>query len=118
MLIIYVFIFSLFFIISLRWISKFLFFLSRIGVAPEEEFPEISDQLLDKFTSFDPQLGWEPQPNEVKKKDTGHQRPDDPYAEKVTYTTDEFGSRVCPVERSTGSYCQMLWMSHIEKMCS
>ena len=60
-----------------------------------EEFPEIDEQLLEKFTSFDPELGWCPQPNQTKRKDTGDHLPGEEVRTVVTYSTDEYGSRVC-----------------------
>lgn len=69
-----------------------------------EEFPSIEESDLQKFSSFDSELGWERQPNESRKKDTGHQRPDDPTAESVVYSTDAYASRVCEIDRSAGEY--------------
>ncbi|ELY66890.1 hypothetical protein C489_12637, partial [Natrinema versiforme JCM 10478] len=37
--------------------------LERIPSVATEEFPEIDRELLGKFSSFDPELGWCPQPN-------------------------------------------------------
>ncbi len=69
-----------------------------------EEFPEIDRELLDKFTSFDPELGWVPQPDMTKQKDTGDHLPGEDMGDNVvTYSTDEYGSRVCPArERADG----------------
>lgn len=68
-----------------------------------EEFPEISHGLLEKYTSFDPELGWVPQPNQQKQKDTGDHLPGEEVESVVTYSTDEYGSRVCPAaEREPG----------------
>lgn len=61
-----------------------------------EEFPEIDRALLEKFTSFDPKLGWSPQPNQTKRKDTGDHLPGEEVRTVVTYSTDEYGSRICP----------------------
>lgn len=84
------------------------YFLTRLGSrAPSpslEEFPDIDESSLSKFTSFDPELGWERQPNEVRKKDTGHERPDNPDADTVVYSTDEYGSRVCDTSRDVGEF--------------
>lgn len=67
-----------------------------------EEFPGIDRALLDKFTSFDSELGWSPQPNMEKQKDTGDHLPGEEVRSVVTYSTDEYGSRVCPaVERDS-----------------
>ncbi len=68
------------------------------------EFPKIEKSSLPRFTSFDPELGWERQPNEQRKKDTGHQRPDNSDAENTVYSTDEYASRVCKVERDSGDF--------------
>lgn len=69
-----------------------------------EEFPHIGQSDLDKFSSFDKELGWERQPNESRKKDTGHHRPDDEDGDTVVYSTDQFGSRVCDINRGEGKY--------------
>ena len=61
-----------------------------------EEFPDVDEALLEKFTSFDPELGWSPQPNMEKQKDTGDHLPGEEVRTVVTYSTDEYGSRVCP----------------------
>ena len=68
-----------------------------------EEFPGISPGLLEKYTSFDPELGWVPQPDQQKQKDTGDHLPGEEVESVVTYSTDEHGSRVCPaVDREDG----------------
>ncbi|WP_336343872.1 hypothetical protein [Halalkalicoccus ordinarius] len=69
-----------------------------------EEFPEIDRTLLEKFSSFDAELGWVPQPNMQKQKDTGDHLPGEDMGDTtVTYSTDEHGSRVCPArERDPG----------------
>ncbi|MCC3145650.1 hypothetical protein LJ207_09970 [Halanaerobium sp. Z-7514] len=72
--------------------SRLLLKLNKRMITPKE-FPEILNKDIKKFTSFDSHLGWEPQPNTVKK-DTGHQTPDDPDSDKVTYTIDDKGSRL------------------------
>ena len=64
-----------------------------------EEFPGIDRELLEKFTSFDPELGWCPQPNTTKQKDTGEHLPGEEVKSVVTYSTDEHGSRVSVKER-------------------
>ncbi|NIC00888.1 hypothetical protein [Halobacterium sp. R2-5] len=64
-----------------------------------EEFPEIDRSLLEKYTSFDPELGWVPQPNQTKQKDTGDHLPGEEVRSVVTYSTDEYGSRVCVNDR-------------------
>lgn len=61
-----------------------------------KEFPEIDRELLGKFTSFDSELGWCPQPNKTKRKDTGDHLPGEEVRTVVEYSTDEYGSRVCP----------------------
>ncbi|GAB3673791.1 hypothetical protein [Halopiger thermotolerans] len=70
--------------------------LERIPSVATEEFPEIDRELLGKFSSFDPELGWVPQPNQEKQKDTGDHLPGEEVRTVVTYSTDEYGSRVCP----------------------
>lgn len=66
-----------------------------------EEFPHVSQGLLDKLTSFDEELGWCPQPNMKKQKDTGDHLPGEEVKNVVEYSTDEYGSRVClPHDRS------------------
>ncbi len=70
--------------------------LGSIPTVVLEEFPEIDQGLLDKYTSFDPELGWCPQPNQTKQKDTGDHLPGEEVKSVVTYSTDEYGSRVCP----------------------
>nr|WP_237560573.1 hypothetical protein [Halostella litorea] len=70
--------------------------LNSIPTVVMEEFPEIDKELLEKFSSFDPELGWAPQPNTTKQKDTGEHLPGEEVRTVVTYSTDEYGSRVCP----------------------
>ncbi len=70
--------------------------LERIPSVATEEFPEIDRELLGKFSSFDPELGWCPQPNREKQKDTGDHLPGEELRSVVTYSTDEYASRVCP----------------------
>lgn len=60
------------------------------------EYPDISPGLLEKFSSFDDELGWCPQPNNTKQKDTGDHLPGEEVEKTVEYSTDEYGSRVCP----------------------
>ncbi|WP_339103232.1 hypothetical protein [Haloterrigena salinisoli] len=72
--------------------------LKRIPAVATEEFPEIDRELLGKFSSFDPELGWVPQPNQEKQKDTGDHLPGEELRTVVTYSTDEYGSRVCPAK--------------------
>ncbi len=62
-----------------------------------KEFPAVEEALLEKFTSFDAELGWCPQPNIQKQKDTGDHLPGEEVRTVVTYSTDEYGSRVCTV---------------------
>lgn len=71
--------------------------LNGIPTVVLEEFPEVDEELLGKFTSFDSELGWCPQPNMKKQKDTGDHLPGEEVRTVVTYSTDEFGSRVCTV---------------------
>lgn len=61
-----------------------------------EEFPEIDREVIEKFSTFDPELGWCPQPNRTKKKDTADHLPGEEVRNVVTYSTDEYASRVCP----------------------
>ncbi|MGQ3413487.1 hypothetical protein ACT4ML_14630 [Natrinema sp. LN54] len=72
--------------------------LERIPSVATEEFPEIDRELLGKFSSFDPELGWCPQPNREKQKDTGDHLPGEEVRSVVTYSTDEYASRVCPAK--------------------
>jgi hypothetical protein len=65
-----------------------------------EEFPEITPALLEKFSSFDAELGWIPQPNTKKQKDTGDHLPGEEVEKVVEYSTDEYGSRVSGKERN------------------
>lgn len=68
----------------------------RLPSVATAEFPEIDRALLEKFASFDPELGWCPQPNREKQKDTGDHLPGEEVGTTVTYSTDAYGSRVCP----------------------
>jgi hypothetical protein len=61
-----------------------------------DEFPGIDRALLEKFSSFDAELGWCPQPNRTKQKDTGDHLPGEEVRTVVEYSTDKYGSRVCP----------------------
>ncbi|RZH69524.1 hypothetical protein [Natrinema altunense] len=70
--------------------------LELIPSVATEEFPEIDRGLLEKFGSFDSELGWCPQPNREKQKDTGDHLPGEEVRSVVTYSTDEYASRVCP----------------------
>ncbi|WP_049927344.1 hypothetical protein [Halopiger goleimassiliensis] len=70
--------------------------LERLPSVATEEFPEIDRTLLEKFSSFDPELGWVPQPNREKQKDTGDHLPGEEVRTTVTYSTDAYGSRICP----------------------
>jgi hypothetical protein len=70
--------------------------LDGIPTVVMEEFPGIDRELLDKYTSFDPELGWVPQPNTTKQKDTGDHLPGEDMENIVEYSTDEHGSRICP----------------------
>jgi hypothetical protein len=72
------------------------FSLDRLPTVAVKEFPEIDRDLLDKFSSFDRELGWVPQPNTTKQKDTGDHLPGEDMEKIVEYSTDEYGSRVCP----------------------
>lgn len=80
------------------------FLLPRLNITPYTEFPEIGRTTLLKFSSFDADLGWEPQPNSKKKKDTGHSSPDNEDVDEVTYSTDKYGSRVCALDRDNGPF--------------
>lgn len=81
--------------LSLRRYGKGL---NSIPTVVMEEFPEIDRELLEKFNSFDSELGWSPQPNTTKQKDTGEHLPGEEVRTVVTYSTDEYGSRVCPAK--------------------
>jgi hypothetical protein len=75
--------------------------LERNPSVATEEFPGIDRELLGKFSSYDPELGWCPQPNREKQKDTGDHLPGEEVRSVVTYSTDEYGSRVClPYDRT------------------
>ena len=80
--------------LSLRRYARGLNSLPTVVMA---EFPEIDRDLLGKFGSFDPGLGWCAQPNTRKQKDTGEHLPGEEVRTVVTYSTDEYGSRVCTV---------------------
>ena len=58
------------------------------------EFPEVSQELLDKFSSWDPMLGWCNKPN-LRKQDRSDRKNTDSDKTKVfpCYTTDSNGSR-------------------------
>ncbi|MDS0474739.1 hypothetical protein [Natrinema sp. 1APR25-10V2] len=75
--------------------------LERLPSVATEEFPEIDRELLGKFSSFDSELGWVPQPNREKQKDTGDHLPGEEVRTTVTYSTDEYASRVCPAKDRT-----------------
>ncbi|RDI70935.1 hypothetical protein [Halopelagius longus] len=83
-------------VVSYRMLRRYGSGLNSIPTVVMEEFPEIDRELLEKFTSFDPELGWSPQPNTTKQKDTGEHLPGEEVRTVVTYSTDEYGSRVCP----------------------
>ncbi|OLZ40635.1 hypothetical protein A6E15_06340 [Natrinema saccharevitans] len=70
--------------------------LERLPSVATEEFPEIDRALLGKFSSFDPELDWCPRPNRENQKDTGDHLPGEEVRSVVTYSTDEYASRVCP----------------------
>jgi hypothetical protein len=83
------------------------YYLSRQPDAPEpglEEFPEIQQSDLSKFSSFDPELGWERQPNQERKTDVGGPNPDDPDADTVVFSTDSYGSRICDISRNNSNF--------------
>jgi hypothetical protein len=82
--------------VSRRALDRYASGLDSLPTVVMEEFPEIDAALLEKFTSFDPELGWAPQPNMEKQKDTGDHLPGEEVRTVVTYSTDEYGSRVCP----------------------
>ena len=82
-------------VVSYRSLKRYGAGLNSIPTVVMEEFPEIDRDLLDKYTSFDAELGWSPQPNTTKQKDTGEHLPGEEVRTVVTYSTDEYGSRVC-----------------------
>lgn len=87
--------------------SKYL--LHRLSIVPEENYPEITPEILEKFDSFDPILGWEPRVNTSKKKDTSHtgrglEKDDEDVPDVVEYSIDQFGSRICTTARNESSY--------------
>ena len=81
--------------VSYRTLDRYAGGLDSLPTVVMEEFPDIDEALLSKFTSFDPELGWAPQPNMEKQKDTGDHLPGEEVRTVVTYSTDEYGSRVC-----------------------
>ncbi|MFC6826088.1 hypothetical protein [Halopelagius fulvigenes] len=83
-------------VVSYRTLKRYGSGLNSIPTVVMEEFPDVDRELLGKFTSFDPELGWSPQPNTTKQKDTGEHLPGEEVRTVVTYSTDEYGSRVCP----------------------
>jgi hypothetical protein len=85
-------------IVSYVTLDRYARGLDSLPTVVLEEFPGIDRELLDKFTSFDPELGWSPQPNMEKQKDTGDHLPGEEVRSVVTYSTDEHGSRVCPAK--------------------
>jgi hypothetical protein len=85
-------------IVSYVTLDRYARGLDSLPTVVLEEFPGIDRELLDKFTSFDSELGWSPQPNMEKQKDTGDHLPGEEVRSVVTYSTDEHGSRVCPAK--------------------
>jgi hypothetical protein len=83
-------------VVSYAVLKRYASGLDSLPTVVMEEFPEITQELLDKFTSSDPDLGWSPQPNMEQQKDTGDHLPGEEVRSVVTYSTDEYGSRVCP----------------------
>lgn len=71
---------------------------------PAEEFPNISESDIKKFNSFDSELGWERQANQVRKIDNGDHKPDDSDADRVTFSTDKYSSRVCSKDRDNSEF--------------
>jgi len=82
--------------VSYRTLDRYGSGLDSLPTVVVEEFPDVDEALLSKFTSFDPELGWCPQPDMEKQKDTGDHLPGEEVRTVVTYSTDEYGSRVCP----------------------
>lgn len=65
----------------------------KLNTLPSNGFSEIDESLVDgKFVSFDSELGWERQANQQKINELNNK--------KYRRTTDEYGSRICPVGRS------------------
>jgi hypothetical protein len=85
-------------IVSYVTLDRYARGLDSLPTVVLEEFQEIDRELLDKFTSFDSELGWSPQPNMEKQKDTGDHLPGEEVRSVVTYSTDKYGSRVCPAK--------------------
>jgi hypothetical protein len=83
-------------VVSYLCLDRYARGLDSLPTVVMEEFPGIDRTLLEKFTSFDPELGWSPKPNTTKQKDTGDHLPGEEVRSVVTYSTDEHGSRVCP----------------------
>jgi hypothetical protein len=82
--------------VAYRTLDRYAGGLDSLPTVVMEEFPDIDEALLEKFSSFDSELGWAPQPNMEKQKDTGDHLPGEEVRTVVTYSTDEYGSRVCP----------------------
>lgn len=72
------------------------YLLNRLSLAPSKEFPKIKKDDIEKFTSFDPKLGWEPTPNSVKKQRV---RTGSGGTKNITRSIDRYGSRVCEIGR-------------------
>lgn len=96
------FIVIIFFLIILEKSTTYLFDqLKYAGRVPHEEFPEINKSDLEKFKSFDSQLGWERQPEERREKEPSEYNSKN---EKLSYYTDSYGSRVCKIGRNDGDF--------------
>ncbi|UOO95712.1 hypothetical protein MUK72_03150 [Halococcus dombrowskii] len=83
-------------LLSRRLLRRYGEGLNSMPTVVLEEFPEIDRALLEKLSSFDAELGWCPQPEQTKQKDTGDHLPGEEVRTVVEYSTDEYGSRVCP----------------------
>ncbi len=68
------------------------------------EFPNIHEKGLEKFNSFDSELGWERQPNEIRHKSVKYINNGEKIKRQVTYSTDEYGSRICEIDRRKGNF--------------
>lgn len=63
------------------------------------EFPKVSPQVLEKFKSFDPELGWEPKENSFNKDNMGTYTG---LPSNNHYTIDAYGSRLLPYQFPRG----------------
>ena len=86
-------------LLSYRALERYGEGLNGMPTVAFEEFPEVTRELLGKFSSFDSELGWCPQPGVTKQKDTGDHLPGEEVEHVVTYSMDDYGSRQCVNDR-------------------